>query len=262
MAVFLALLRQELQMIAQYRWWLVAMQASVLTVSVVSLLVWRGAIRNGANPPVTHDYLITYLLLVGLVTMLTSSWTARFLADSIRLGHLNSWLVRPCSTHLAASANNIAEKVAKMLTILPLIAAMSLPFRHDLMLPTVSLRWLLFLWTTTLGAILIFSLDIIVGSLAFWWADVSAVDRLRQLVTLFLSGALIPLSLMPAAWQPFLAVQPFGYAVAFPITALLTPSADDVRNGLIFQAGWVVLALVSARVVWRRGLRRYSGAGA
>jgi ABC-2 type transport system permease protein len=250
--VFLSLLRQEIQTIAQYRWWLPAMQASVLVVPLISLLVWRGA---GA-------FLTTYLVLVGVVTTLTSSWTARFLADSIRLGHLNAWLVRPCSTHLAAAANNVAEKIAKLGTLLPMVAALAVPFHRDLHLPANPGRWLLFLWALALGATMMFSLDVVVGSLAFWWDDVAAVDRFRQLATLFLSGAVLPLSVMPAAWGPFLRVQPFGYAVAFPIQTLLEPRAADLRAGLAMQAAWTLLAVAAARLVWVRGLRRYSGAGA
>lgn len=261
-SVFLALLRQEVQMIAQYRWWLLAMQASVVLVPLISLLVWRGAIVRGATPPVTAQYLTTYLVLVSVVTMLTSSWTARFLADSIRLGQLNAWLVRPCSTHLASAANNVSEKLAKIATLLPLVVALAIAFHSDLELPTNPIRWLLFCWALALGAIMVFSLDIVVGTLAFWWDDVTAVDRSRQLITLFLSGALIPLSVLPAAWGPFLAVQPFGYAVNFPIQTLLSQDAASIRDGLAVQAAWALAALVAARLTWTRGLRRYSGAGA
>lgn len=261
-SVFLALLRQEIQMIAHYRWWLLAMQASVIMIPLISLLVWRGAIAYGEEPPVTRDYLTTYLVLVSLVTMLTSSWTARFLAESIRLGHLSAWLIRPCSTHLAAAANNVSEKIAKIITLLPLAAVVAMPFHDDIRLPTNPGRWLLFAWTLAMGATMAFSLDIIVGALAFWWQDVTAVDRLRQLVTLFLSGALIPLTVMPTAWGPFLEGQPFGYIVAFPIQTLLATSFTSLRIGLAVQAAWALLSLGAARVVWIRGLRRYSGAGA
>jgi ABC-2 type transport system permease protein len=261
-SVFLAVLRQEIQMIAQYRWWLLAMQASVIVIPLISLMAWRGAIAHGAQPPVTRDYLTTYLVLVSLVTTLTSSWTARFLAENIRLGHLSTWLVRPCSTHLAAAANNVSEKTAKLVTLVPLVIALSVPLHSDINLPAHPGRWLLFIWTVVMGATMTFSFDIIVGALAFWWHDVSAVDRFRQLTTLFLSGALIPLAVMPAAWGPFLRVQPFGYIVAFPIQTLLAADTVDLRFGLAVQAAWVLLAVTTARIVWLRGLRRYSGAGA
>ena len=260
--LFVALLRQELRMIAQYRWWLPAMQASVVTTPLISLLVWRGAIARGARPPVGLDHLTTYLVLVSLVTVLTSSWTAAFLAESIRSGRLNTWLVRPCSTHLAAAANNVGEKVAKLATLLPLVVVLATPFHDDLRLPAHPGRWLLFSWALVLGATLTFSLDVIVGSLAFWWQDVTAVDRLRHLVTLVLSGALIPLAVMPAGWGPFLLAQPFGYVVAFPVRTLLEPDPADLATGFAVQATWVVLAVAGARVTWVRGLRRYHGAGA
>jgi ABC-2 type transport system permease protein len=257
-SVFLRLVRQEIQMIAQYRWWLAAMQASVVVVPLISLLVWRGAMAQGARPPVTREQLTTYLIVVSVVTMLTSSWTSTFLAANIRLGRLNSWLVRPCSPHLAAAANNVAEKLAKLATLAPLVLALAVPFRHDLHLPAHPGRWLLFGWAVAMGAVLMFSVDVIVGSLAFWWDDVTAVDRFRQLTALVLSGALIPLPMLPGAWQPFLRAQPFGYAVAVPIETLLAPRAA----GLLGQAVWVLVAVLTARLVWVRGLRRYSGAGA
>ena len=249
-------------MLAHYRWWLVAMQASVVVVPLISLLAWRGAMAHGAEPPVTRDYLTTYLVLVSLVTMLTSSWTARFLAESIRLGHLNAWLVRPCSTHLAAVANNVAEKIAKLVTLLPVVVLLAVVFHRDVELPESPGRWLLFGWTLAMGGTMTFGFDVVVGSLAFWWDEVAAVDRFRQLAALFFSGALIPLAVMPHAWGPFLQVQPWGYAVAFPIRTLLEPDAATLRTGLAVQTAWVLLTLVAARLVWVRGLRRYSGVGA
>ncbi|MGC5165948.1 ABC transporter permease [Luteimicrobium sp. DT211] len=261
-SVLRSLVEQEVQTITQYRWWLVAMQASVVVVPLISLLVWRGAMARGAEPPVTRDYLTTYLVMVSVVTMLTSSWTARFLAESIRGGQLNAWLVRPCSTHLVAAANNVSEKLAKLATMLPLVVVLGIVFHRDVELPSDAGRWLLFCWALAMGATMMFCFDVVVGSLAFWWDEVAAVDRFRQLAALFLSGALIPLSVMPSAWGAFLQAQPFGYAVAFPIQTLLAPDLAPLRTGLAVQAAWVLLALVAARLVWVSGLRRYSGAGA
>ncbi|MFJ6677207.1 ABC-2 family transporter protein [Actinosynnema sp. NPDC091369] len=136
------------------------------------------------------------------------------------------------------------------------------PFHDDLRLPAHPGRWLLFTWALVLGAALTFSLDVIIGSLAFWWQDVTAVDRRRHLVTLFLSGALVPLAVLPAAWGPFLWAQPFGYVVAFPIRTLLEPDVTDLGAGAAVQAAWVALAVAGARATWVRGLRRYHGAGA
>jgi ABC-2 type transport system permease protein len=54
--VFLALLRQELRTIAHYRWWLVAMQASVVTGPLISLLVARSRPSPATTSPRTWSW--------------------------------------------------------------------------------------------------------------------------------------------------------------------------------------------------------------
>lgn len=262
LATLTALVRLETMTIATYRWWLVAMQASGLALPAVSLLAWRGAIALGAQTPVDERYLTTYLVAVSLVTLLTSSWTSGFLADSIRLGTLSSWLVRPCSTHLAAIANNLAEKAAKLVVLVPMVAALGFLLRGSVELPQDPAQWLVCGLALVLGGTMAFALDVLVGSLAFWFEDVAGVDRLRLIVTRLLSGAIVPLAVLPASWQPFLVAQPFRYLVAFPLEVLLAPDAVATGTGLAWQVGWTVVLAATAATAWRVGLHRYQGAGA
>jgi ABC-2 type transport system permease protein len=258
--LFGALLAREFTITLHYRWWLATLQLSNLVVPVVSLLVWRGAIGLGARPPVSESFLTTYLVLVSLVSMLTSSWTARYLADSIRLGTVSVWLVRPCSTHLMGLANNVAEKVVKGGLMLPPVALLGLVFRHQLGLPGEVRRWVLFAASVGLAGGITFCLDVVVGSLAFWLGDIAAVDRLRDLLGRTLSGALIPLALFPSSLAGFLHVEPFRYVVSFPLEVLLGDT--DLRTGFAWQAAWFGGFASAAVVIWRVGLRGYQGAGA
>lgn len=253
------LIARELTITLQYRWWLAFMQLGNVVAPAISLLVWRGAIAQGATPPITESFLTTYLVLVSLVNMLTSSWTSGYLAESIRMGKLSSWLVRPCSTHLANIANNLGEKLVKLLLAIPLATGLGLIFRSEVDLPPAAGRWLAFLVALVMAGGMAFALDIVIGSLAFWFEDVTAVDRLRFLVSGLLSGALIPLALFPAMFSGFLAVQPFRFMVSFPLEVLLgNPSA----GGFAWQVGWLAFFLGTAVLTWRLGLRSYQGAGA
>jgi ABC-2 type transport system permease protein len=257
--VLRVLIAQEITMILNYRWWLVFLQLANITAPAISLLVWRGAIGQGATPPVTESFLTTYLVLVSIVAMLTSSWTSGFLAESIRLGGLSSWLVRPCSTHLASIANNVGEKLVKLLLLVPLVTGLGIVFRSQVELPLAAGRWLAFLVALLMAGGMTFTLDVVIGSLAFWFEDVSAVNRLRFLVSGILSGALIPLALFPSVLSGFLAVQPFRFMVSFPLEVLLgRPSS----GGFALQAGWFAAFLAAAVLTWRLGLRSYQGAGA
>lgn len=260
--VFGSLLARDVSVTLTYRGWLALLQVSNLVVPVISLLVWRGAIALGATPPVSADYLTTYFVLVGAVGMLTSSWTTGFLAESIRLGGLSSWLVRPCSTHLNGLANNVAEKLVKLLLLLPMVGALALLVRDEFVLPADPIRWLWFLLALALAATITFSLDILVGSLAFWFEDVAGIDRFRNLVARVLSGAVVPLALFPDAFTGVMQIQPFRFMLSFPLEVLLGTVSGSTAAGFAWQSGWTLLFVGGAVVLWRRGLRSYQGAGA
>ncbi len=194
------------------------------------------------------------------VRALTSSWSAGFLADSIRLGDLASWLVRPCSTHLNGIANNVAEKIAKLVLLVPMVALLALIMHRQISLPTDPRRWFGFMVAIVLGAVIVFAIDVLIGSLAFWVEEVSGLLRARNLIAGVLSGAVVPLALLPTVLQPVLAVQPFRYTVSYPLEVLLLPTVS--WSGFAFAAGWATALSATAVLAWRVGLRGYQAAGA
>ena len=117
-----ALVGRDLTVTLTNRAWVVLLQLGAVTPPIVSLLVWTGAVARGATPPVPVDQLVTWFVLVAVVSMVTSSWTASFLAEDIRTGGLSIWLVRPCPALLPLAANNAAEKAVKLVVLLPMVA--------------------------------------------------------------------------------------------------------------------------------------------
>jgi ABC-2 type transport system permease protein len=132
-------------------------------------------------------------------------------------------------------------------------------FRSEVDLPGAGTRWLAFTVSLLMAGAMTFSLDVVIGSLAFWFEDVSAVNRLRFLLSRILSGALIPLALFPSAFEGFLNAQPFRFMVSFPLEVLL---GNPSSSSFALQLGWFAAFIGAAIVVWRVGLRSYQGAGA
>jgi ABC-2 type transport system permease protein len=229
----------------------------------ISLLIWRAVLANGAALPVDAEYLTTYFVLLGIVSMLTSSWISGFLAESIRLGKISIWIIRPGSTHFNGIANNLSEKMIKIVALTPLIAIIWWFFRESVVLPADPLRWLIFLISVIAAAIMIYALDILVGSLAFWIDDITGIDRARGLLALIFRGQLVPLALMPVWAQGFIDVQPFRFTLSFPLEIVVGQlSTDDLVLGLALQVLYPTLTVLAALRLWRRGLRAYTAAGA
>ena len=230
---------------------------------IIAAFVWRAAIAAGADLPVDADYITTYFVLLSLVTMLASAWLSVFMADTIRDGRLNVWLARPGSYLYEIAANNIAEKVVKLVILVPMIAIFAWFVRDSLTLDAAPWRWAALLVSTAMAAMIFFWLDVAMGSLGFWLEDISGLEWGRSLLTGLITGQMIPLALFPAWMQGFLHVQPFRYTVSFPLEIVVANlSTQEVMTGLGVQAGWTAVFIVAGLSLWRRGLRSYAAVGA
>jgi ABC-2 type transport system permease protein len=242
--------------------WIIFMAANIC-VPIISLLIWRTAIANGAQLPIDERYVTSYFVVLSFVTMATSSWLTGFLANDIRLGKLSSWMVRPASLLLTFVANNVAEKFLKLFALVPMIGVLWWIFRDSMNLPAGPDRWAVFVVSLVLGAILVFTIDILIASLAFWMDDVTALAQARVIIASVLSGAVVPLALMPDWSRGFVDNQPFRYTVSFPVEIVAGGlSGQELLVGLGIQAAYVLVFGVLARLVWAVGIRAYSAVGA
>jgi ABC-2 type transport system permease protein len=256
-----ALFGRDLTVTLTNRAWVLLLQLGAIAPPVVSLLVWTGAIARGATPPVPADRIVTWFVLVAVVSMITSSWTASFLAEDIRAGGLSIWLVRPCPAVAHLVANNLAEKAVKLVVLLPLVAALGLVFRQQVHIPSAPAVWAAALAALVCAAVLAFVLDVLVGCLAFWFEDVEGVQGIVGLAQRLLSGAVVPLMLLPAEVQDAVRFQPFRFTLAFPLE-VLTGSGTAQPADWLALLGWTGTSLGVLALVWSRGVRRYEAAGA
>ncbi len=73
---------------------------------------------------------------------------------------------------------------------------------------------------------------------------------------------MFPLDMIPAPWSYVVNLLPLKYLAFFPAAVFLGKVGDDrlmVELGLEF--GWMVFFIVLARIMYARGVRRYSGFG-
>jgi ABC-2 type transport system permease protein len=231
---------------------------------VISLLVWLTVSDQGVQLPYDREQFVTYYLLLSLVSLLTSTWVAEYdLADAIRLGRLSPLLLRPVAPILHYVADHIGQKAVMLPLQLPLLAVVAISLRLDLALPTNSFVWVLFVMSVSMAATVAFLLDFLVGLTAFWIQDVSGIIQAKALVGAFLAGQVVPLAFFPPAFSVFLQLQPFRYTLSFPLEILMgNLSSMAIFQGFACQAGYCVLLCGAYRMLWRRGLRTYSAAGA
>jgi ABC-2 type transport system permease protein len=246
----------------EYRGAFFVFMVNTVVAPLVSLLVWLTVSEQGVSLPYDRSQLVTYYVLLSVVSMLTGTWQASFLAEDIRLGSLSKWLLRPCSFVAHWIGNNVGEKVVKLPLLLPLAGLVALAFRADMRLPADPRAWLLFALCLPLAAALAFLLDFVTGLSAFWIQDVKGLDRVRRLVSGFLAGQFVPLALFPPALLPLLEALPFRYTLSFPLEVLTgSLSAEATARGLLWQIGYCLGLWACYRLVWHFGLKSYAAPG-
>jgi ABC-2 type transport system permease protein len=261
--VYRAQLRATVALQLQYRVSLVIWLTWSVLEPVVFLTVWSTVARStggqvGGWEP--GDFAAYYL--IGMwVTHLTFTWIMHEFEYRIRLGQFSPKLLRPIHPIHADIADNVTYK----LLTLPVLAVATLAlvvlyqprvepplWAVGTFVPSLLLAfWLRFLsgWTLALAA--------------FWLTRVAAINELFFLATIFLSGAWVPIALLPWPLQALSWALPFRWWFAFPVELLMGRlTTDQTLVGLGMQLFWSVVVLALCRFLWERAIRQYTAVGA
>ena len=206
-----------------------------------------------------------YFFAVFLVRQLTVVWVVFEMQGDVLLGRLSSFLMHP----IDPAWRHVAKHVAERLTRVPFLVGGSLLF--FVIYPEALRQWrggvgdlLLAGMAITLVFMLRFVMQHSTGILAFWTERASAIESFAFLPYVFLSGMLAPLDLFGQGVRTFAYWTPYPYMIDFPaklITGYRFPQGMIAWHFMILCA-WFLGMLIFNRVLWRLGLKKYSGMGA
>jgi ABC-2 type transport system permease protein len=111
-----------------------------------------------------------------------------------------------------------------------------------------------------------FFLEATIGMIGFWFLEVSSLLFVYMLINYFLSGHMFPLDMLtnnlPEPWSSLVRYNPLQYLAYFPAAVFLGKiEGSALWTGLVIEACWVLFFIVACRVIYWRGVKRYSGFG-
>src|SRR5207253_6803389 len=110
---------------------------------------------------------------------------------------------------------------------------------------------------------MLFLIQYVNGLLGFWITQAIGINDLWFGVFSLLSGYLIPLDLFPPFLRSILYSLPFRYMMSFPIEIFTGRiGVPEIVHGIAAEWLWVGVFYIAYRLVWVRGIRRYSAVGA
>jgi ABC-2 type transport system permease protein len=228
----------------------------------IALGIWWSIAGQGPVGGYGPDDFVRYFFAITLVGQFTVAWDAWYIDRWIRHGELNYRLTRPLAPIHEAIADNVAYK-ARTATIILIAWLATAVIWPAVRLPLHPGRLALAAAAVVLAAGIRFFNGYATGLLAFWTTRATALVELQFGVSLFLSGRIAPLTLLPTSVQHIAAALWFPWMLAFPVELLTgaVTAPDAIARGFALQVLWLAVWWGAYRVVWWRGLRRYGAVG-
>lgn len=211
--------------------------------------------------------LIAYLLLV-TVTRAFSSMPGLTggIARSVREGEIKKYLIQPVDMIGLLLVQRIAHKlVYYVIAFLP-FAFWFFLFRDCFTNGFPQLHVFgLYILSLVLSFLMGYFLEACMGLIAFWYLEVGSLTFIYMLFSFFLSGHMFPLDWLPSEpfnFQILVDILPFKFLAYFPAAVFLGKvSGAELYQGVAIELAWVLFFFALSRILWNRGVRRYSGFG-
>lgn len=226
---------------------------------IILMGVWIQAAQNGKFGLTPVDF-ARYFLAVFLVRQFTVVWVIWEFERQVVEGKLSPQLLQPLDPAWHHISSHLSERLARTPFTLFLVILFFVLYPQTFWLPSFA-NLLLFVVSVMLAFALRFVIQYTLAMFAFWTERASALENLFFLFYLFLSGMIAPLEVFPEPVRAIVLLTPFPYLINFP-ASLLVGLPVDITRGFLTMIGWFLVFLGVNRLLWRRGLKQYSGMGA
>lgn len=248
-----------------YRWNFAVRGLFSLFHLAVVFILWGAAFAGqesigGFDLKQTLTYFIIMLPLQFMIGAFNEDYQ---ISEEIRNGMINQFLLKPVNYYAYRFSVFVAARlVSGALVLLPL--ALAWPVLHGSVAvpPDWPARLAFGLVAMAMSALIQFTIAYCFGLLTFWFLEIQSFVILSMAVEVLLGGQMFPLDLMPAWLFQLSHYLPYFYMMYFP-AAIFTGRfpLEQIGPAFAIQAGWVVLLLVFAQLLWRRGLLRHTAVG-
>ncbi|MDQ8001781.1 MAG: ABC-2 family transporter protein [Pseudomonadota bacterium] len=232
-------------------------------IKVMVLAAFYGS-ASAAGAPITLAQAVTYVWLAqGLLALLP--WLGDpEVAQAVRSGSVAYDRLRPVDAYAlwyARSAGWIAARVLPRVALMAAFSALLLPLAGlsdwAWRPPAGLLAGVAFAASAVLALLLSTSMVMLLNIAAAASLNERGINALAAPVVIVFSGNLLPLALLPDAWQALLLLQPLAGVTDIPARLWFGQLAGaQALEGLALQALWTVVLVAAGRAAMARTLRR------
>jgi len=215
---------------------------------------------DSSSLPMPLSHLVSFLWLNQCFFSLIYMWYKdKDILSLIKTGNIAYELCRPQNLYMMWASKLLGERLSKvLLRFLPvMLFALILPSPFNLDLSITLPRFILFLLSFGLAAILVTVLILLYHIICLFTLDEKGVVNMFMVVSDILSGLTIPIPFFPAYLQKITYILPFRYVSDFPFRLYVgNISMNEGVNGLIVQLIWIIILVVIGNILMKKALRK------
>lgn len=238
---------------------------AVLIPPFVLYLYWRGALlsQGGNIAGWTLSTISTYyLMLIVASACLMAHIEENVSREDIQQGELTKFLVKPFSYYILKFFLETPWRILEGFYGFIVLFLFVFFFKNLFIIATDVETLILSAVIVVLAYILSFTFKMIIGLSAFWFTDVGGFFQLVEAIIFLCSGLLLPLSLLPDMLAKVAYVLPFAYMIYFPIISLQgTQNVGQLMHIILMQLIWIAIMAYLYSVLWKNGIRKFTGIG-
>ena len=225
---------------------------------------YGGASAAGSDVPMSLTQAITYTWLAqGLLALLPWMGDPE-VAHAVRTGSIAYDRLRPVDAYalwFVRSTGWIAARVLPRVALMLLFAGLVLPLvglgEWGWQAPAGVMALMGFVGSMLLALLLSAALVMLLNIAAVAALNERGINTLAMPIVIVLSGNLLPLALLPDAWQTLLLIQPLAGVIDIPARIYFGQLAGwNLLAGIGLQILWIALLLVLGRVLLGRTMAR------
>jgi ABC-2 type transport system permease protein len=209
-----------------------------------------------------HDFIAYYLLTMIARAFSSMPGLASGIAAEIRSGEIKKFLIQPIDLIGFLLVSRVAHKLVYYGVAIGPFALVFFLCRGYFPGWPAPATLVAFAASLAMAFLLGFFLEATLGTLGFWFLEVSSLLFVYMLFNFFFSGHMFPIDMLPGVWRAIVEHLPLKYLAYFPAAVFLgkVEGAELLRE-LAIELGWIMFFVVAGRVALNRGYRRYSGFG-
>jgi len=237
----------------------------VFTISkiVLAYVLW-GAIFHNRDlvAGFTFNTMISYYIISSFVAQLDqSSSTGGQIAEEIRVGQFSKYMVRPMNVFGYFFSQTLG--VSAFLLTFNLVSALLwvFVFSIDFTVTNNLVTILSALAMCSLGLLLMMQLNFYIGVLAFKFHETGIFMMIKDNIMHFVTGSLIPLTILPTLVQDIMKFFPFYYVIYLPSMLFMGKNEKEIVTGLVTLIVWNLAFWLLNKITYKRLRTKYDGVG-